>query len=102
MDYEVEWAASAIDGLLEAIEYIRRDSPIYAASLAISADRAASSLEALPNRGRRVAEFDDPNVRELGVGSYRLIYRVRPNRVMVLAFVHGARDLAAILRETDA
>jgi len=96
--YEVEWAASAVEGLLEAIEYIGRDSPSYAASLAISADRAAISLSDLPNRGQRVPEFKDPNVRELAVGKYRLIYRVRPGLVSILAFVHSGRDLAALLR----
>ena len=49
MAYEVEWAESALAGLVEAVEYIARDSPSYAASLAILADRAASSLSELPH-----------------------------------------------------
>ncbi|HKO58110.1 MAG TPA: type II toxin-antitoxin system RelE/ParE family toxin [Thermoanaerobaculia bacterium] len=78
------------------MEYIARDSPSYAAALAIRAERAAASLSNFPNRGRHVPEFDDPAVRELDVGSYRLIYRVRPSQVMVLAFVHSARDLRTV------
>jgi len=74
--YEVEWAETALLGLLEAVEYIARDSPSYAATLAVRADRAAASLFDLPNRGRRVGEYRDPAVRELIVDSYRLIYRV--------------------------
>jgi plasmid stabilization system protein ParE len=75
--YEIEWAESAIAGLVEATEYIAKDSPSYAATLAIRAERAATSLDQFPHRGRRVTEYDDPNVRELIVGNYRLIYRRR-------------------------
>jgi hypothetical protein len=42
-------------------------------------------LEALAERGRVVPELDDPGVRELLVGSYRLIYEVGPESVHVLA-----------------
>jgi len=97
MDYEIEWAESAIASLLDAVEYIARDSPSYAATLAVRAERAAASLSTLPDRGRRVSEFHDPDVRELPVSSYRLIYRVGSKRVLILAFVHQARDLAGVL-----
>jgi plasmid stabilization system protein ParE len=93
--YDIEWAESALEGLTEAVEYIARDSPSYAASLAIQADRAAASLSEMPHRGRRVREYHDPDVRELFVGkSYRLIYRVGTHVVSIIAFVHTARDLA--------
>ena len=97
MAHEREWAESAVATLLDAIEYIARDSPSYAAALAIRAESAAASLSELPDRGRRVGEFDDPAVREVLVDSYRLIYRVQRGRVMMLAFVHKARDLASLL-----
>jgi toxin ParE1/3/4 len=95
--HEIEWAESAITSLVETLEYITRDSPSYAAALALRAERSAASLEAFPNRGRMVGEFDDPAVRELIVDSYRLIYRVRARKVVILAFVHQARDLASLL-----
>jgi toxin ParE1/3/4 len=44
-------------------------------------------------RGRVVPELNDPAVRELLVGRYRLMYRVTASSVQVVAFVHGARDL---------
>ena len=68
MAYEIEWAESAIAALAEAVEYIARDSPSYAASLAVRAEHAASSLSELPHRGRRVREYNDPAVREIFVG----------------------------------
>ena len=97
MAYEIEWAESAVVTLLDAVEHIARDSPSYAAALAVRVERAAASLSELPERGRRVGEFDDPSVREIAVGSYRLLYRVQPGRVMILALVHKSRDLATLL-----
>lgn len=98
MAYEVEWTESAVASLVEAVEYVARDSPSYAAAFAVRAERAAASLEMFPERGRHVQEFNDPAVRELPVGSHRLIYRFSTNRVVLLAFVHRSRDLATLLQ----
>jgi plasmid stabilization system protein ParE len=49
-----------------------------------------------------VPEENDPTIRELFVfHSYHLLYRViaADHEVHVLAFVHGARDLAKALEE---
>jgi toxin ParE1/3/4 len=99
MAYQVDWTESAFTSLVDAIEYIARDSPSYAAAFAVRAERAAASLDTLPERGRRVPEFNDPAVREIAVGSHRLIYRVTQDRVLLLAFVHRARDLANLLED---
>jgi plasmid stabilization system protein ParE len=100
MAHEIEWTESAVSSLIDAIEYVARDSPSYGAGLAVAAERAAASLDIFPDRGRRVPEFNDPAVRELSVGTYRLIYRVGAKRVLLLAFVHKSRDLSALLDDT--
>jgi len=41
-----------------------------------------------------VPEINDPNVREIFVYSYRLIYEITPKRVEILAIVHGKRDFS--------
>jgi hypothetical protein len=50
----------------------------------------------LSERGRIVPELDQPAVRELVVGSYRLIYEISEKDVYVLGLIHGARDLTAL------
>ena len=55
---------------------------------------AAASLRTLSERGRRVPESEDPSMRELLVGNYRLVYEVDGSRVRIVAFLHGARDFA--------
>ena len=73
----------------EAVAYVARDNRSAAERLLI----AAASLDVLSERGRVVPERNHPNVRELFVHRYRLLYEVRRDEVHVLAFIHGARDL---------
>ena len=100
MAHEIDWAESAVASLVDAVEYIARDSPSYAAAFAVRAEQAATSLQLFPERGRRVPEFNDPAVREISVDSHRLIYRVAPSRVLLLAFLHRSRDLGTLLEDT--
>ena len=99
MAWRVRWTELAWNGVESAAEYIARDSPRYAAALVREARDAARSLRQLAERGRVVPEENDPNIRELFVQSYRLIYRLRGNEVEIINFIHGARDLAAIVRK---
>ena len=52
-------------------------------------------LDELPRMGRMVAEISDENVKELSLYSYRIIYEIRSEKVLVLAVVHKRRDLSA-------
>jgi len=62
----------------EAVGYVAPDSPAAAERLLVEALDAAASLTTLSERGRRVPELDEPNIRELFVKRYRLIYeRIR-------------------------
>ena len=83
----------------DAITYVAQDSQPAAERLLIQALDAASSLDAFSERGRVVPEFNQPNVRELLVQRYRLLYEVTPAEVQILAFVHGARDLTGLQLE---
>jgi toxin ParE1/3/4 len=95
--YSITWTDAALSSVAEAAEYIAKDSPSYAATLITRTDYAANSLVSFPERGRIVPEYRDSTIRELFVDSYRLIYRIFNDTVTVVAFVHGARDLVALL-----
>ena len=84
----------------EAVGYIAQDSLAASEWLLIDALDAAASLTTLSERGRRVPELEQPNIRELFVQRYRLIYEVNPTEVCILAFLHGARDFEKWRRET--
>ena len=57
---------------------------------------AAATLDHNPFRGRVVPEFEDSAYRETFVFSYRVIDRVNPAAVVVMAIVHGKRLLGNI------
>jgi toxin ParE1/3/4 len=81
-----------------AAGFIARDSPHYAVVLQREAQAAARSLSRYAMRGRVVPERNDERLRELLVGSYRLLYQIASSdEVRVIAFIHGARDLDPLI-----
>src|SRR3990172_2884119 len=95
----VVWTEQARRMLDDTVAYIAQDSRPAAERLLIQALEAASSLDALSERGRVVPEFGQPTMRELFVQRHRLLYEVTPHEVQILAFIHGARDLTRWLLE---
>jgi plasmid stabilization system protein ParE len=93
MDREIVWTLRATADLESIVEYIFRDSEFYATAVARELVTAARSLATLAERGRMVPEYEDSTVREIIVRRYRLIYRVKPERIEVLRIIHGARQM---------
>jgi toxin ParE1/3/4 len=89
----IAWTESAWRDLERIADYIAEDSPGYAAAFVRRVRDRARSLDEMAERGRVVPELDQPSVRELVVGTYRLIYEISDQEVFVLALIHGARDL---------
>ncbi len=50
-------------------------------------------LDRLPRVGRAVPELDDDTVREPPPYSYRVIYEIKSEDVVVLAVIHKRREL---------
>lgn len=96
MARQVAWAETAWRDLERIADYIAEDSPGYAAAFVRRVRDRARSLEQMAERGRVVPELEEPAVRELIVGSYRLIYEIEGAGVNVLGLIHGARDLVAL------
>ncbi|MES4785391.1 MAG: type II toxin-antitoxin system RelE/ParE family toxin [Nitrospiraceae bacterium] len=68
----MKWTPQALDDLEAICLFIARDAP---------------------ESGRIVPETNDPNFREVILGNYRLIYRLRSGDVQILTVHHGARKL---------
>jgi toxin ParE1/3/4 len=92
----VRWTETATTDLEEVVEFIARDSRFYAAALVREARAGSHSLRTFADRGRVVPESNAPDIREIFIRSYRLIYQVRTDHIFILAFIHGARDLMAV------
>ena len=88
----VAWTLGAQDALTEALEFIAEDSADGAWRVLRAALNLAESLATLSERGRIVPEYSRPEIREVFVYSYRLMYKVDRESVTIIAFVHGAID----------
>jgi plasmid stabilization system protein ParE len=100
MAAKVIWLREAVADLGDIGSYIERNSPNYARIVVQRLYRTAMELPRFPGMGRQVPEWDDARYREKIVYNYRLVYRtVSPERIEVLAVIHGARLLPDVIRE---
>jgi len=99
---QVRWTPQAADDLEAICTFIARDAPQVAATFADRVIRATDRLASFPYLGRVVPELGIDNIREIVVGSYRVIYRIRQEEVHVLTVHHGARLLDLERIETRA
>ena len=88
---EVRWTTQAADDLELIAEFIAHDSPQYASLFVVDVLTAVERLERFPESGRIVPEKNDPKVREIILGNYRIVYRRRVDVAELLTIHHGAR-----------
>jgi toxin ParE1/3/4 len=93
MDYRVVFSPSARRDLRDIVRYISDDAPDRALSFGEFLIHNANQLGQFPEIGREVPEFGRPELREIIVRSYRVIYRVShaAGSVEVVRFWHAAR-----------
>ncbi len=101
MAHQVVWLSAAVDDLDEIATYIAADSPRYAGIVTEKILAGARELADFPHMGAIVREWNDEAYRQRIIYSYRLIYRIRPDRVEVLTVIHGARLLPGSIRIRD-
>jgi toxin ParE1/3/4 len=93
---KLEWTEPSLLDLERIRDYISKDSEYYAARFIGRIIEAVESLPELPQMGRVVAEAEDENIRELLFQSYRIMYLVEADRVLILTVLHGSREIGLI------
>ena len=98
MGWQVIIAPSAQMDLADIVRYIAQHNSDAAARLGFELITRAESLTNFPELGRRVPEFNLPDLREIICRSYRIIYRLqhREQRIEIVRFWHGARGFPHI------
>jgi addiction module RelE/StbE family toxin len=91
---KVEWTKPALLDLESIRDYIKRDSEYYASRFIEKIIEAVESLERFPEMGRSVPEAEEENIRELLFSNYRIMYRTETERILILAVIHGSRNLS--------
>ena len=87
----VRWTDQAVGDLRAIREFIERDSPKYGRLVAERLFDATERLEKFPLSGRVVPELGRDDIREIIVGEYRLVYRVMPEKVILLTIFRSSR-----------
>lgn len=87
------WSLEAIEDLEAIAAYIERDSAWYARAVVSAIVEATEAIPTFPELGRVVPEIGSYSIRERLVHSYRIIYRVEEERILVAAIIHGSRLL---------
>jgi toxin ParE1/3/4 len=93
----VEWAGRAKSDLRLTVEYIRKDSPESAKTFLGQVFQITRSLSTFSERGRVVPDLDDPVVRQVLVGRYRVLNEVHPDAVWIMRVLHTSQDLLLAL-----
>ena len=93
---KIVWTDPAIDDLQAIRDYIARDSELYADDFAAGILAAVERLESFPELGRVTPEAGVSKIREILFGNYRIIYRVRKNKIQILTVIHGSRDVSRL------
>ena len=74
-------------------EYVAVSSPVYAEQVVDRVVRRLAQAQQFSESGRAVPEYQSAEIRELVEFPYRLIYRVQPDAIEVLAILHGRREV---------
>ena len=90
---KTNWTRTSVEHLVAIYEHIAQDAPLYAQRVVDRLTRRSEQIAKFPGSGRMVPEYDAPEIREVIEKPYRIIYRVRPDQIDVLAVVHGAQRL---------
>lgn len=89
----VTWTETALRGLDSSIAFVAQESIDNALHLLERVLGAADSLEILSERGSPVPEYGEPEIRQLLVDPFRLLYRVSGSEIFILGVLHQRQDV---------
>ena len=89
----VVWTQFARSNLRAIHDYIAQTSADYARNIIRRITARSHQIETFPLAGRVVPEFQVSQLREVFAHPYRLIYRIREDRIDIIAVVHMSRQL---------
>ena len=87
------WSPQALRDLESNREYIARDSALYADLVVRRIVAGVDRLASFPESGRVVPERGDPQIREVIVRPYRIVYRRQAAEVEIVTVFRASRLL---------
>ena len=93
MAFTLKWSEEALEDIESIATYIEKDSPFYSKSIVSKFFEKAEVIQQFSEIGRIVPELNDTSIREIFIYSYRLIYKLNEQSILIVAVVHGKRLL---------
>ena len=93
MTLGLRWTEQAVAHLGAIAEHIATSSPVYAEQVIDRIVHRLAQAQRFPESGRMVPEYERPEVRELIEVPYRVIYRIGPEAIEVVAILHSRQNL---------
>jgi len=98
---DIRWTDQAVEDLQSIADFIARDSENYAKMFVNKIMNSLDQVIAFPMSGRVVSEFKQEDVREMILGSYRIIYRVKDDVAELLTIHHSAKLLSVSIIDQE-
>ena len=90
---KLNWHSFAKGDLIQIYNYIYIDSIYYAIKTINEITKTTDNLENFPYMGIKIPEFNEEDKRELIYKSYRIIYEIQLNKIIIHRIWHSARNL---------
>ena len=94
---KIEWTDPAVSDLAAIRDYIALDSEENAIRFIGRLLDSVERISVFPQMGRRVPEAGDERLREIIFSGYRIVYRLSPELIQIIAVLHGSRDLSGMV-----
>lgn len=89
----INWTNQAISDLKNIYDFISADSTYYAKRQISKIKLRTEDLKRLNNLGRVVPEFNNPEIRELIEGRYRIVYKIiNSDEIDILTIHHSSKE----------
>jgi toxin ParE1/3/4 len=90
---QISWTKKSLKDLKAINDYISYDSKFYASRFIAKLILRVDQLMEFPESGRVVPEKNNPEIRELIEGSYRIFYRLQKNKIIILRIHNSAQKI---------
>ena len=90
---KLSWRNDAKQDLIQIYNYIYQDSIHYSIKTVNDMVSLVDNLIFGPYTGRKIPEYNEENKRELIYKSYRIMYKIESNQIVIHRIWHSARSL---------
>ncbi|MGB3947972.1 MAG: type II toxin-antitoxin system RelE/ParE family toxin [Bacteroidia bacterium] len=90
---QISWTKKSLKDLKAINDYISLDSTFYATRFITKLIARVDQLIEFPESGRIVPEKNNPEIRELIEGNYRIFYRLHKYKITILRIHNAAQRI---------